>query len=65
MQESYYIYSSGNLVQQDNTLRFTTFEGQSKDLPIENVKEIYLMNEVTVTSKLLSLLSKHGDCAFF
>lgn len=65
MQESYYIYSSGNLVQKDNTLRFTTFEGQSKDLPIENVKEIYLMNQVTVTSKLLSLLSKHGVTAHF
>lgn len=65
MQESYYIYSSGNLVQKDNTLRFTTFEGQVKDLPIENIKEIYLMNEVTVTSKLLSLLSKHNVIAHF
>lgn len=65
MQESYYIYSSGNLVQKDNTFRFTTIDGQVKDLPIENVKEIYLMNEVTVTSKLLALLSKHNIIAHF
>ena len=65
MQESYYIYSSGNLIQKDNTLRFKTFEGVTKDLPIENIKEVYLMNEVTVTSKLLSLFSKYGVTAHF
>lgn len=65
MQENYYIYSSGNLVQKDNTLRFTTFEGQTKDLPIENIKEIYIMNEITVTSKLLNLFSKYGIIVHF
>lgn len=65
MQESYYFYSSGNLVQKDNTLRFTTFDGKTKDLPIENIQEIYFMNEITVTSKLLSLLSKHNVIAHF
>ena len=55
MQESYYIYSSGNLTQKDNTLRFTAIDGNVKDLPIENIKEIYIMNEITVTSKLLNL----------
>ena len=42
MQESYYIYSSGNLTQKDNTLRFTAIDGNVKDLPIENIKEIYV-----------------------
>ena len=65
MQESYYIYSSGNLTQKDNTLRFKTFDGITKDLPIENIKEVYLMNEVTVTSKLLSLFAKYGVTAHF
>ena len=36
MQESYYIYSSGNLTQKDNTLRFNAIDGNVKDLPIEN-----------------------------
>lgn len=65
MQESYYIYSSGNLTQKDNTLRFTTCDGQTKDLPIENIKEIYIMNEITVTSKLLNLFSKYGIVVHF
>lgn len=65
MQESYYIYSSGNLTQKDNTLRFKTFDGVTKDLPIENIKEVYLMNEVSVTSKLLSLFSKYGVTVHF
>lgn len=65
MQESYYIYSSGNFVQKDNTIRFNTVDGVTRDLPIENVKEIYFMNEVSVTSKLLSLLSSYGIIAHF
>lgn len=65
MQESYYIYSSGNLTQKDNTLRFKTLDGVTKDLPIENIKEIYIMNEITVTSKLLNLFSKYGVTVHF
>ena len=65
MQESYYIYSAGNLTQKDNTLRFTTVDGNVKDLPIENIKEIYIMNEITVTSKLLNLFSKYGILVHF
>lgn len=65
MQESYYIYSSGNLTQKDKTLRFTTFDGETKDLPIENIKEIYIMNEITITSKLLNLFSSHGIIVHF
>lgn len=65
MQESYYIYSSGNLTQKDNTLRFTAIDGNVKDLPIENIKEIYIMNEITVTSKLLNLFSKYGILVHF
>ncbi|MCQ2515154.1 MAG: type I-B CRISPR-associated endonuclease Cas1b [Ruminococcus sp.] len=65
MQESYYIFSSGNISQKDNTIRFMTVDGITKDLPIENVKEIYFMNEISVTSKLLSLLSKYGIIAHF
>ena len=35
MQESYYIYSSGNLTQKDNTLRFTAIDGNVKDRLID------------------------------
>ena len=60
MQESYYIYSSGNLTQKDNTLRFTAIDGNVKDLPIENIKEIYiaeLIFKIRNTCTFLQLLS--------
>lgn len=65
MQESYYIYTQGSLNQKDNTLRFTSTEGEIKDLPIENIKEIYVMNEMNVTTKLLNLLARHGIIVHF
>lgn len=65
MKASYYIYSSGNVKQKDNTIRFTTVDGKTKDLPIENIDEIYFMNEVNVSSKMLSLLSRYGVIAHF
>lgn len=65
MKESYYIYSSGKLSQKDKTIRFNTVDGVTRDIPIENVKELYFMNEVTVTSKILQLLSEYGVVAHF
>jgi CRISPR-associated protein Cas1 len=65
MKDSYYIYNAGSLTQKDNTLRFTTFDNQTKDLPIENIKEIYIMNEMQVTTKLLNLFSKYGIIVHF
>lgn len=65
MKASYYIYSSGDVKQKDNTIRFTTVDGKTKDLPIENIDEIYFMNEVNVSSKMLSLLSRYGVIAHF
>lgn len=65
MQESYYIYTPGSLTQKDNTIRFTTTDGVTKDLPIENIKEIYIMTEMNVTSKLLNILSRYGITVHF
>ena len=51
-----YITSMGELVRKDNTLQFRNSE-KHKDLPIEIIKEIYCLNEVTVNSKLLDFLA--------
>ena len=58
MKDSYYIFSTGNLTQKDNTIRFTAVDGTVKDLPIENVNEIYLMSETNVTTKLLGQIGR-------
>lgn len=65
MQDSYYIYNSGSLSQKDNTVRFTTTDGEYKDLPIENIREVYIMNEMNITTKLLNLFSKYGITVHF
>lgn len=66
MNDSYYIYPVGELRQKDNTIRFISSEDNTyKDIPIERIKEIYIMNEVTVTSKMLGLFSKYGVVVHF
>ena len=65
MQESYYIYNAGSLSQKDKTIRLTLQDGSYKDIAIENAKEIYIMNEMTMTTKLLNILSQHGIVVHF
>lgn len=44
--------SMGELTRKDNSLCFRK-DGKNVYIPIENTKEIYCMNEVTVNTKLL------------
>lgn len=59
-----YITSIGELVRKDNTLQFRNSE-KHKDLPIEIIKEIYCLNEVTVNSKLLDFLARNNVLLHF
>lgn len=63
---SRYIFSVGKLSKKDNSL---TFRSDSNNglvhLPIEGVKELYLMNEVSINTKLLDFLSKNGVLVHF
>lgn len=59
-----YIYSVGSLNRKDNSLAFRTDEGLTH-LPIEGIKELYLMNEVSINTKLLHFLSKEGVTVHF
>lgn len=57
MKKSIYIFSDGSLVRKDNTLRFFCEERQ-KYLPVEDISDIYAFGEISVTKKLLELLSQ-------
>jgi len=59
-----YISSMGELSRKDNSL---TFRNADKliHIPIENVKEIYLLNEVSINTKLLDFLSRNGVLVHF
>lgn len=53
-----YIMSMGELYRKDNSLCFRK-NGQNVYIPVENTKEIYCLNEVTVNTKLLDFLSQN------
>lgn len=59
-----YIYSVGELKRKDNSLSFRTNEGLTH-LPIEGIRELYVMNEVSLNTKLLQFLSKEGVTVHF
>ena len=60
MNDSYYLYSSGSLKQKDKTIEFTSADGEKRSLPIENIRDIYIMSEMQMTTKLLELFGKYG-----
>lgn len=65
MQSSLYIYKGGRLSRKDNTLRFVDSSGEKRDIPVESVKEIYVMTEMELNVSLLNLLSKYGIVVHF
>jgi CRISPR-associated protein Cas1 len=66
MKKSVYIYTTGELHRKDNTLEFVSCERKkSIPLPIEEVSDIYLMNEMNISTKMLELISKYGILIHF
>lgn len=65
MKRDFYIYSNGDIRRKDNTLRFTTIEGEKKDIPIEQVSQIYLMSEMSFNTKFINFISSQGIILHF
>lgn len=59
-----YIMSMGELTRKDNSLCFRK-EGKNVYIPIENTKEIYCLNEVSINSKLLDFLAQNNVVVHF
>lgn len=59
-----YITSMGELTRKDNSLCFRK-NGKNVYIPIENTKEIYCLNEVSINSKLLDFLSRNNIVVHF
>lgn len=59
-----YITSMGELSRKDNSLCFRK-DGKNVYIPIENTKEIYCLNEVSINSKLLDFLSQNNVVVHF
>ena len=60
MKQSFYIYNNGDLKRKDNTLRFTSYEGEKRDIPIERISDIYVMSEMIFNTTFLNYISKYG-----
>ncbi|MBU5668425.1 type I-B CRISPR-associated endonuclease Cas1b [Peptoniphilus sp. MSJ-1] len=58
MGKTKYILSDGELKRKDNSLCFRK-DGKNNYIPIENINEIYLLNETSINTKLLDFLSQH------
>lgn len=59
-----YITSMGELTRKDNSLCFRK-EGKNVYIPVENTKEIYCLNEVSINSKLLDFLASNNIVVHF
>ena len=60
MQQSFYVYNNGDLKRKDNTLRFTSYDGDKRDIPIERISDIYVMSEMSFNTTFLSYISQYG-----
>ncbi len=59
-----YIFSMGELRRKDNSIMFKNEKGNNY-LPIEDVKELYCMNEVSLNTKFLDFVAKAGIVVHF
>lgn len=59
-----YIASMGELTRKDNSLCFRK-DGKNVYIPIENTKEIFCLNEVSINTKLLDFLSQNNVIMHF
>lgn len=59
-----YIFSTGDLIQKDFSIDFKNSKGHNY-VPIENIKKLYLFNDCTITTKLLTTLGKQGIIVYF
>lgn len=60
MRQSLYIYNNGDLKRKDNTLRFTNYEGEKRDVPIERISDIYVMSEMSFNTAFINYISQYG-----
>jgi CRISPR-associated protein Cas1 len=57
MKRNYYIFKSGRIRRQDNTIYLET-EEEKKPIPIEDIESLYLFGEVDLNTKLLNFLAQ-------
>jgi CRISPR-associated protein Cas1 len=64
MSRNYYIFQSGMLRREGNTVYFENAQGK-RALPVEDMHALYVLGEVTLNTKFLDFLDKKGIMAHF
>lgn len=59
-----YLLSTGELKRKDNSLSFRNEKGNNY-IPIETIRELFCMNEISINTKLLDFLGKSGVVVHF
>ena len=57
MKDSVYIFKSGKLKKNNNTLLFLNSEGKTH-IPIESIKEVFVFGDIDINKRLLEFLTK-------
>ncbi len=65
MKRDYYFYNDGTIRRKDNTITFTNSDKESRNLPIENMGNLYVMSEMSLNTSLINLLSQYGIVVHF
>lgn len=64
MKKTLYIFQSGELSREDNSICFETTERKRK-LPVEDINDIYIFGEVNATKKFLELMAQKNICIHY
>jgi len=65
MKRDFYFYNDGLIRRKDNTIQFVREDQEKRDLPIENMGNLYVMSEMSLNTSLINLLSQYGVCVHF
>lgn len=60
MKQSYYLYRSGKLQRNDNTIEVKYNDETKKVIPVERVDDMYIMSEFDFNTNFLNFISKYG-----
>ncbi len=60
-----YIFTKGKLTRKDNSLCYRDQDNNIRYFPIETVREIYILNEVSINTKLLDFVARYSIIIHF
>jgi len=60
MKQSYYLFSSGQVVRKDNSITVVKMDGRKVDVPVERIYDLYAFGEMSYNSAAFAFLGAKG-----